>query len=385
MSFPKEKGMTLLTELKKRTKVRRLKLDINRRMIFISDIHGDLVTMKAGLDKFGFCDNDYLFIIGDIYEKGDKGTNLEIIRYVMELDRTHDNVFVMAGNCEESLRFILTPMPKRNFFYYVLKRGHSILNDMADEMGIELNENMDVPGFIEKVHTNYIDIYDYVDTLDDVIIINDSIVLVHAGLDDINNIPEYSMSVLKYDNFDTLSKGVDKLTIVGHYPTRNYRHDISCANPIFNMRKKIISIDGGNHIVKGGQINFLFLESLRTMKFNWNYVDHYPKYVMKCDVNYDEPDDFINVTYGDNEIEIVDTDLDFNLVKHVNTGITMWVHKSYVYEDNGKMYCYDASNQFLSVRKGDVISVIRKAMPYSIIKKNGYIGLIDTKYLEYDN
>jgi hypothetical protein len=256
---------------------------------------------------------------------------------------------------------------------------------MADEMGITISEDMDVPAFIEAVHKNYIDIYDYIDTLDDVVIINDTIVLVHAGLDDINNIPEYSMSVLKYDNFDTLSKGVDKLTIVGHYPTRNYRHDISCANPIFNMRKKIISIDGGNHIVKGGQINFLFLESLRTMKFNWNYVDHYPKYVMKCDVNYDEPDDFINVTYGDNEIEIVDTDLDFNLVKHVNTGITMWVHKSYVYEDNGKMYCYDASNQFLSVRKGDIISVIKKAMPYSIIKKNGYIGIIETKYLDYDN
>ena len=115
MNILKEKGMKLLTELKKKTKVRRLTLDINRRMIFISDIHGDLVTMKAGLEKFGFNDNDYLFIIGDIYEKGDKGTNLEIIRYVMELDRTHDNVFVMAGNCEESLRFILTPMPKRNF------------------------------------------------------------------------------------------------------------------------------------------------------------------------------------------------------------------------------------------------------------------------------
>ena len=385
MNIQNEKGMKLLTELKKKTKVRRLTLDINRRMIFISDIHGDLVTMKAGLEKFGFNDNDYLFIIGDIYEKGDKGTNLEIIRYVMELDRTHDNVFVMAGNCEESLRFILTPMPKRNFLYYVLKRGHSILNDMADEMGITISEDMDVPAFIEAVHKNYIDIYDYIDTLDDVVIINDTIVLVHAGLDDINNIPEYSMSVLKYDNFDTLSKGVDKLTIVGHYPTRNYRHDVSCVNPIFNMRKKIMSIDGGNHLVKGGQINFLFLESLKTMKFNWNYVDHYPKYVMKLDVNYDEPDDFINVTYGDNEIEILDTDLDFNLVKHINSGITMWVHKSYVYEDNGKMYCYDASNQFLSVRKGDIISVIKKAMPYSIIKKNGYIGLIDTKYLDYDN
>lgn len=374
-----------MTELRKRTRVKHLKLDINRRMIFISDIHGDLATMKKGLQDFGFCDNDYLFIIGDIYEKGDPGTNLEIIRYVMELDRTHDNVFVMAGNCEEALRFILTPMPKRNFLYYVMKRGHSILNDMANEMQIEINENMDIPAFIERVHTEYSDIYEYIDKLDDVVIINDTIVLVHAGIDSINNIPEYSMSVLKYDNFDTLSHGQEKLTIVGHYPTRNYRHDVSCVNPIFNMRKKIISIDGGNHLVKGGQINFLFLESLNTMKFTYRYEDHYPKYTMTCDVNYEEPDDFINVTYNNNEIEILDTDLDFYLVKHLDSGISMWVHKSYVYEDNGKVYCYDASNQFLSVRKGDVISVIRVANPYSIIKKNGYIGLIDTKYLENVN
>ena len=371
-----------MTELKKKTIVKRLTLDINKRMIFVSDIHGDLPTFKKGLNDFGFNENDYLFIIGDIFEKGDPGQNLDIIRYIMEFDKAHDNVFVMAGNCEESLRFILTPMPKRNFLYYVQKRGHSILNDMAKEMNIDINEDMDIPSFIENVHRKYIDIYDYLDKLPDLLIINDMIVLVHAGIDDINNIPEYSMSILKYDNFDNVSHGCDKLTIVGHYPTRNYRNDVSCVNPIFNMRKKILSIDGGNHLVKGGQINFVFLESLKTMKFSYRYVDHYPKHIMKCDVFYDEPDNFINITYGDNEIEIIDTDLDFNLVHHVNSGQTMWVHKSNIYQDNGKKYCFDASNGFLSVKKGDLISIVIKAMPYSIIKKNGYIGLIDTKYIE---
>ena len=48
------------------------------------------------------------------------------------------------------------------------------------------------------------------------------------------------------------------------------------------------------------------------------------------------------------------------------------------------MCCYDASNQFLSVKNGDNISVVRRANPYSIIKKNGYIGLIETKYITDD-
>ena len=95
-----------MRELMKKTKVNRLTLDINKRMIFISDIHGDLETMKQGLLDLNFSDDDYLFIIGDIYEKGDKGTNLEIARYVKDFSHSHPNVFPMAGNCDEVLRFL---------------------------------------------------------------------------------------------------------------------------------------------------------------------------------------------------------------------------------------------------------------------------------------
>ena len=375
-----------MTDLKKKTRVKRLTLDSNKRLIFVSDIHGDVDTFKKGLEKINFCDDDYLFIIGDITEKGDFKKNLECYRYIMELSKK-DNVYPMAGNCDEVLRFILPEEQKENFLYYTVVREHSILNDIAYEMNYKLSMDMDVRDFVDKVRVKYKDLYDFMDSLDDVIIINNEIVLVHGGLDDLNNIPEYSLSLLKYDNFYEKSEGVEKLTIVGHYPTRNYRHDISCCNPIFDFNKKIISIDGGNHIVKGGQINFVTLESLDSMNFSYVYVDHYNKHIMKHDIDYTTPQTPVNITYGNNEIEILSTDLDFYYIRHVKSKTCMWVHTSYVYQDekNGKYYCYDASNQFLSVRKGDEISVIRIAQPYSVIKKNGYIGLIETRYLENDN
>lgn len=375
-----------MTELKKKTKVNRLNLDKNRRLIFVSDIHGDVDTFKVGLENIGFNDNDYLFIIGDITEKGDFGKNLECFRYVMELSKK-DNVYPMAGNCDEVLRFILPPDQKDNFLFYTVVREHSILNDIAYEMGYKLSMDMNVKEFVDLVHDKYKDLYDFMESLDDIIVINDELVLVHAGLDDLNNIPEYALPILKYDNFYGRSDGVENLTIVGHYPTRNYRHDISCCNPIFDFKKKIISIDGGNHIVKGGQINFVCIDSLNNMNFSYAYEDHYPKHIMKCDCDYSTPSKPVNITYGNNEIQILSTDLDFYYIKHVNSNTCMWVHTSFVYQDDRthKYYCYDASNQFLSLKKGDLVSIVKRGLPYSVIKKNGYIGLIETRYLDYDD
>ena len=378
--------MKVVTALKKKTKILKLNLELDRRIIFVSDIHGDLPTFQKGLEEIGFNDNDYLFIIGDIHEKGDEGMNLKTLRYVIELSKK-DNVFPMAGNCDEVFRFILPEDAKQKFLYYTNIKKHSVLNDIADELNFDVNPNMDVRLFVDVLQDKYKDLFEFMDSLPDVVFINDEIVLVHAGIDDINNIPEYSISLLKYDRFYELSKPQDKLMIVGHYPTRNYRADVPCVNPIFDFKKKIISIDGGNHIVKGGQINFVWIESLKTMNFAYKYVDHYPKFIMKTDFSADQPLKPVSVGFLDNEVEILDIDLDFYLVKHINSGEKMWVHTSFVYQDKKtfKYYAYDASNTFLNVRKGDLISVIIKANPYSVIKRNGYIGLIPTKYLEYED
>ena len=371
--------------LKKVTKKRQLNIETNRRIIFVSDIHGDYNTFKYGLESLGFNQNDYLFIIGDIYEKGDAGMNLKTLRYVQELAKK-PNVYPMAGNCDEVFRFIMPDDQKERFLYYIVDKKHSVLNDIADIEGIKVDRNLDFDMFRHLIDTKYHDCLDFIDSLDDIIFINDKLVLVHGGVDDINNLPKYSLSMLKYDKFYDLGPKMPMITIVGHYPTRNYRHDIACCNPILDMDKKIFSIDGGNHVCKGGQINFLILDNLENMNFSYKYFDHYPKYKMTCDVNYENPKKIVSLSFENNEVEVLDQDLDFYLVLEKKTNQKLWVHSSYLFKDkNGVYRTYDATNLFLSLNKGDEISVIIKANPYSLVKKNGYIGMIETKYIENED
>lgn len=372
-----------MISLKKKTKVKKLNLDINKRLIFVSDIHGDLNTFKEGLNDINFNENDYLFIIGDIIEKGDLMMNLRTLNYIIELSQK-PNVFVMSGNCDEVFRFILPDDQNDKLLYYMNNKKRSILSDLAIENNVYVSLDMDIVAFKNLIIEKYPNYFNFIDSLDDLIIINDQLVLVHGGIDDINNIPEYALPLLKYDNYYELAKRQEHLTIVGHYPTRNYRKDISCCNPIFDFNKNIISIDGGNHLVKGGQINFVLLSSLNCMSFSYKYYDHYPKYKITQNIEYNIPSTLINLTYRDNEIEILETDMDFYYVRHIRTNVKMWVHSSFVYKNNDKYYSYDATNQFISVNKGDIVSVIKKALPYSVIKKDGIIGLIDTKYLFND-
>ena len=90
----------------KKTRVSHLNLDSSKRMIFMSDIHGDVKLFKESLAGVNFSNDDYLFVIGDLIEKGDLGDNLKMLDYLIELNQ-EDNVFLMAGNCDEVFRFIL--------------------------------------------------------------------------------------------------------------------------------------------------------------------------------------------------------------------------------------------------------------------------------------
>ena len=78
----------------KNTKVMHINVPTDKRLIFVSDIHGDLDVFKEGLNKINFSNDDYLFILGDIYEKGSLGENIKMIRYIMELSK-QKNIFIL--------------------------------------------------------------------------------------------------------------------------------------------------------------------------------------------------------------------------------------------------------------------------------------------------
>ena len=136
-------------ELKKKTKIRKIAIPTDKRCIFVSDIHGDIDTFKQGLKSLNFNSDDYLFIIGDIYEKGDFSKNLETINYVYELSKNNKNVFPMAGNCDEVLRFILPKEDKEKFLYYANIKKRSIINDIAAKENYKLSMDMNVDDFIK--------------------------------------------------------------------------------------------------------------------------------------------------------------------------------------------------------------------------------------------
>ena len=110
----------------KKTRVSHLNLDSSKRMIFMSDIHGDIKLFKESLAGVNFSNDDYLFVIGDLIEKGDLGDNLKMLDYLIELNQ-EDNVFLMAGNCDEVFRFILPPVEEKKFLYYALDKKKSVI------------------------------------------------------------------------------------------------------------------------------------------------------------------------------------------------------------------------------------------------------------------
>ena len=61
-----------------KTKINRLTLPAERRILATSDIHGQLHYLKGALEKAKFSKNDILFIVGDLIEKGPN--SLDVLR-----------------------------------------------------------------------------------------------------------------------------------------------------------------------------------------------------------------------------------------------------------------------------------------------------------------
>ncbi len=68
-------------------------------MIYVtSDLHGySLERFKDFLDKVGFCDDDFLYILGDVIDRGPAG--VKILKWLM----LQPNVELLLGNHEAML------------------------------------------------------------------------------------------------------------------------------------------------------------------------------------------------------------------------------------------------------------------------------------------
>ena len=77
-------------------------------MIYVtSDLHGSFKEFKELLKLINFNDDDYMYILGDVIDRGDEP--IELIRYIMN----SPNIELLMGN-HEYMAMIIQTSDKRN-------------------------------------------------------------------------------------------------------------------------------------------------------------------------------------------------------------------------------------------------------------------------------
>lgn len=368
----------IMFEINKKTVKLNLNIDPRKRMIFMSDIHGRYKLFDTALKDLNFSADDFLFIIGDLIEKNDN--NLEMLDYMIEFKKNNSNVYILSGNCDDIFRKFIPPVDEELIYNYATKRGNSIINDIVRRMNIVIDKNIVFGDVLPKFMSENPKYFEFLDSLVDLVVINDKIALVHGGIEDTDDIPENPRSIKKKDAF-YYSEGDKKLlTIVGHYPTLNYSKNVASLNPIIDLNKKIISIDGGLGVTIGGQLNALILNDFNEMKFSFKSYDNYEtiKLISNNDIYLNLQK--INLQYGYYKVRVIEDMKDYvKVVFKDDNKKEMIIPKFYLLSNFEGYFICQGFQAFENFKTGDNLKLIYSGSPFHIIKKDGILSYIDEK------
>ena len=80
-----------------KAKVQRVSFKNAKRIIAISDVHGNGYLLKKLLQRIRFCETDRLVLLGDHIEKGSE--SLDTLRFIKSLCAA-GNAYALQGNCD---------------------------------------------------------------------------------------------------------------------------------------------------------------------------------------------------------------------------------------------------------------------------------------------
>ena len=214
----------------------------------MSDIHGQYQTFLKMLKKINFSDNDTLYILGDIIDRGEQP--IDIYRYIKD----RKNIHLLMGNHEQMLLDTIEEFGKEcfnrpycgSYFYsksYMFRMweangGFSTIKQIVEDM--EQSEREEMFDFLKNIP--FYHILDYKD--------NKKILLCHSCIDFGKDIPPERSIARSVRNSDILWNRRDKydnvpdnyIIIHGHTPVQKLfrKNVITCYN-----NKQVYDIDCG--------------------------------------------------------------------------------------------------------------------------------------------
>ena len=295
------------------------------RIIAISDIHGELELFKELLTKVKYAPGaDALVLLGDLYLKGSQP--LPTLRYIMELAKT-PGVFVLRGNCDFAIEeYVPEATPE----------------DAA-----------------------------WLDALP-IIIESEEHIFVHAGLQ-AGPLHEQDLGqCVKTDAFMEQDIRFDKWVVAGHWPVNNYCHDMPNHSTINDFGRRIISIDGGNVVQVGGQLNaHIFMQGGR---FTYDFVDKLEDFVVP---EYQEAWGDLNITFLDRYVERIWDEDDMTLCRHATTGRMLLIPTAALWQEGERWCgCGMGTNYYLWVFAGETVKLVAEFETRWLAKKDGVVGWI---------
>lgn len=229
-------------------------------MIYVcSDIHGDWDKYIKIYDTINLTNDDTLFILGDIIDRGNKG--IKILQDMMY----RPNVVPILGNHEFMAKVVLSQAIEEITEDSINKLDESFFNSIANWF-----INGGEPTLIEFKKLSNSDrqsILEYIDEFlvyEEITVNNQDYILIHAGISNFNEnkeMWEYYLDELMFERTD-YSKIYfkDKILITGHTPVELIPENNN-KKTIYNKNNHI-AIDGGTYL--GGSLILYCLDNDKT-------------------------------------------------------------------------------------------------------------------------
>ncbi len=356
----------------RKAKILPLRFAPGRRILVISDIHGNLAYFDALLEKAGFCGQDELIIDGDFLEKGPD--SLGVLRRIMELSKG-GNVHAVLGNCDNWADLYQpdwTEEAGERVMHYIMWRQSGLLWEMLNASGVDLFEMESLGDFKELLRRRYEAEWAFLESLPDAIE-TENFVFAHAGADPDKPLREHTQGELcRLDSLLTTGRKFKRWLIVGHWPVMLYGQDRVCANPIIDRDKRIVSIDGGCVLKDDGQLNALIIPDRDSTDFEFVAYDPFPVRTVTRDQAGSERSYYIR--WGDSQVRVLRRGEEFSRCRHVRTGYEMDILTKYLYSDGEYSDCNDSTDYVLPLKAGDRVSVIEETSLGYLVKHKGVSG-----------
>ena len=360
-----------MPDSEKRPRILRPEIEAGRRLIVISDVHGNLPYLRGVLEKAGFGGDDLILFLGDFLEKGPE--SLSTLHAVMRLCQRGQAIALM-GNCDDWAAIFSDDDGGwgKNPLSYMQWRECGLLWDMALALGEDPAQLRDFAAFRDRIGKRFPDEFAFLAGLPHAMEAG-RYVFAHAGLRPGIPLEEQNVrELLKCDAFYRRGYSFDKWVVVGHYPVVLYGDEIVCANPLIDRQRHIVNLDGGCVLKDDGQLNALLIPDLNRDEFTWTAYDPFPLARVKEEQAASARSAYIR--WGDSKVEVLERGEEFSRCRHVRTGYELDILTRYLFEDGRYTNCNDCTDYVLPLQRGDTVSVVETCSRGYFVKHEGVSG-----------